>query len=1048
MILKKCGKKNIAILIINIFVFLVILQLFLHQNTTESVDEVNDMIIDVLHKSKVPGASVVIVDQDSTKYLNYGYVDESMQEAITEDTLFELGSLSKSYTALGILWLEKEGLLSLEDSVRDYLPWLTVQYKDKTGEYSDDEIIDLKLYHFLYHTSGIPYHTIGYIPAGNSPDMLEKTISNLKGITLDFYPGTKYKYTTINYDVLALVIETITGQAFEDFMQETILAPLKLDDTYMNRNDPNVLQRIATGYKINFFSSKPYNAPFYRGNIAAGYIVSNNKDMERWMRIQMGLLQDVPNSFSDLITRSHTGDISVPAHTGDTSIIPDGYYFYAGGWEVQISGDTIRHGGSNPNYSTMLIMKPKIELGVCVMTNMNSDAASYIAQNIINIYMNKNTVEFKNDLFKNLDTIFTLIFLSAVCLILVYIILLIISVYQIIRKVRKYSGSMGSMLANVLMTILMLLFSGFCIYYLPNVLMDRLPWSTINIWGSKSIELGCIWGYIAFGLFMLYVLIMEIFPKKNHPDYLTLIFLSILNGLTSAMIIFCINESFNRNLEYSKELLVYFVFALMMFVYTLKIMNSSLIILSNELIYEKRLTIIQKVLNTTLRNIEQIGQERLYSGINNDTGMVAQFPEIIVGMASSLITIIFCLLYLASKSLLVFIVSMGIIAINGLISILTGKIATKYWEKNRKIQDIYFSQMSDLVYGIKELILNKLRRFDFWNEVKHYSRLSTEQNKKAAFQFLYFDLYNTLMYNIIFGVVVFVFPILFISISVNELRDHLFIVFYMIGPFNNLVSNISRFMQLKVNLKKINVLIDDLEKVSAEERLLDDEQKLSFATENPIVESPDIELQFENIYFNYKMENTNDMFTLGPLSLSIKTGEILFIIGGNGSGKSTLAKLLTGLYQPQQGSILLNGKIANSNDLIHLFSAVYSDYHLFKKLYGIEYQKRKTEIQHLLETMKIDSQIKIDPEGIIESIDLSSGQKKRLAFVITCLENKPILLFDEWAAEQDPEFKDFFYQELLPALKQKGKGVVIISHDDRYFHIADKIIKLERGVML
>ena len=135
-------------------------------------------------------------------------------------------------------------------------------------------------------------------------------------------------------------------------------------------------------------------------------------------------------------------------------------------------------------------------------------------------------------------------------------------------------------------------------------------------------------------------------------------------------------------------------------------------------------------------------------------------------------------------------------------------------------------------------------------------------------------------------------------------------------------------------------------------------------------------------------------------------------------------------------------------DLNECFTAVYSDFYLFKKLYGVDTVSKKEEIIKLINLMKLDQKVELDDNGEFKSLNLSTGQKKRLAYIVCCLDDKPFILFDDWAAEQDPEFRAYFYDELLSMLKEQGKGVIVITHDDRYFERADKMIKLERGTLI
>jgi len=992
---------------------------------------IDDLVNNILKKSKTPGASIVIVNSDQTKYLSYGYANKEKNINIDPYTLFELGSMSKAFTGLGILILESEGKLSLDDPITKYIPWLTFHYKGLYDGKKVDGNIELKLSNFLYQTSGIPFKTIGDIPKGISDTSLEETIKTLIGTKLDFYPGERYQYTTINYDVLGYVIQLISGQTYEDFILENIINPLKLNNTYLFQSEAQATGCLAQGYKMDFFHAKSYDAPRYRGNTPAGYVISNANDMERWMRIQMGLVE-IPERLQRAIDRSHIGDTTVDSQEGR---------YYATGWMVNIKGDYIQHAGSNPNYSSLLIMQPDENIGICVLTNMDSNAAGYIGNNILNIIQGKEIIKYTSDSYETMDLVFSIVIIISILLGLFFLILLFKAIIDLLQKKRIREKLKGAKVAGVLLAIPLMTFLGFCVYYLPNILLQRLPWDAVNVWGSSSIMTGCVLGFIAFIIFMSYVLITFNFPKEKEKGYIALIPLSLVNGIASALIIFTINESFNRNLEYSKELLVYFIFALLFFVYTIRLLQGRMIVVTNEIVYEKRMNMINKIMCSSYQAIEGIGRDRIFSGLNNDCAALAQVPGMIVMFASNVLTLIFCLSYLLTKSIWTFIVSLGIILLNGLISFITGKIASKYWEKNRDIQDTYFGQMQDLVNGFKELVLNKLRRYSFWLDMKKYSRMSTELNKSASIKFLNFGLYNILMYNIVFGVVVFAFPIFILNLDVNQLRENLFIVFYMIGPFGTIAGAIPRLTQLNVNVKRINKLITDLNKVSTGDETI--EQKIN------IVYPKEIKIQFKDVSFKYISKNKDENeFTLGPITTEFNSGEAVFITGGNGSGKTTLGKLVTGLYSPKDGKIYINGKEAELREQNELFSSVYSDFNLFKKLYGIDYPQKKDITTKYLNMMKINDKVEINDNGEFKSIDLSTGQKKRLAFIISCLEDKPMVLFDEWAAEQDPEFRHYFYDELLPMIKKQKKGIIVITHDDRYFNKADKLIKLDRGVIV
>jgi len=1002
----------------------------------DNIDQksIDNLVEDILKKSNVPGASIVLVSGDQTKYLSYGYANKEQKTEITNNTLFELGSMSKAFTGLGILLLEDQGKLSLDDPVTKHIPWLEFKYSGMHDGKTVNDNVELTIANFLYQTSGVPFKTIGYIPEGISDSILENTVRTLIGTNLDFYPGDKFQYATLNYDVLGYIIQIVSGQTYEEFIYENILTPLCLNNTYLFADKAKETGLLAQGYKMSFFDAKPYDAPRYRGNTPAGYVISNTEDMGRWIRIQMGLVE-ISEQFNRIVAKSHVGDMTVASQ---------GNFYYAVGWRTNIKSKIIEHGGGNPNYSSMIYMKSEVNTGICVLSNMDSNAAGYIAENILNILDEKEISKYSTDSYKTMDTTFTLVFAGSIILGTTTFVLFIIAIIEMISRKRNREKLRGIKIVGILFAIPVILFYGFCIYYLPNILFSRLPWQAVNVWGPKSIMSAGIAAFFAGVLFFIYAIYIFNFPKPKERNYFALIILSLINGFSGALTIFVINETFNRNLEYSMELLIYFVFSIAFITYSNRLFQSKMIVITNEITYEKRIKMIDKIINSSFQAIEKIGGPRLYTGLHNDVAVYAQFPGMVINFVQSILTLLFCLGYLCTISIAAFITTICVLSLNCYVGYLVGQISRKYQEKNRDVLDIYYGQMNDLIYGFKELVISKLRKNAFLNDMKKYSRLSTELNKESAIKFLNYGMYNHIMYNAIFGVVVFVLPLIMIGINVNDLRQTLFMVFYLLGPFGAVVRIIPTLTGVRVSLRRIKNLIDDLDEISTGYNGL--ESSITFSSKN-------MKLELNDVIFSYimKIKDTNENnieFTLGPINTEINTGEITYITGGNGSGKSTLGKIITGLYAPEAGKILLNNTECNMIDLNQCFTAVYSDFYLFKKFYGVDIISRKGDITDLIKLMKLDKKIEFDENGEFKSLNLSTGQKKRLAYIVCCLDDKPFVLFDEWAAEQDPEFRAYFYDELLPGLKKQGKGIIVITHDDRFFNLADKMIKLERGTLV
>lgn len=319
-------------------------------------EAIQALLDDATRISGVPGLSVSILADEKEFYFSSGYADLEKGLPASENTLYELASVSKAFTGIAILLLEEQGLLSMTDSIHDYLPWLTLKYQGKPVDMQS-----LTLNHFLHHTSGLTnIKHAQLIPQGNTPDMLQKTVEVLVDADLSFSPGEQYTYGTINYDVLGLVIEQVSGQSYESFMSEKVFQPLGLHQTFVYKEDAMATGQLAQGYRSSFLKTTPYNAPDYSGNKPAGYIISSTKDMARWMGIQMGTVKDIPEIFHTAIQKSHLGDRSVLAV--DTM-------YYAAGWTVNTDQTIIEHSGENPNFRTQVVLLPNERTAICLLAN-------------------------------------------------------------------------------------------------------------------------------------------------------------------------------------------------------------------------------------------------------------------------------------------------------------------------------------------------------------------------------------------------------------------------------------------------------------------------------------------------------------------------------------------------------------------------------------------------------------------------------------------------------------------------------------------------------
>ncbi|MCJ8173436.1 cyclic peptide export ABC transporter [Clostridium botulinum] len=981
--------------------------------TKDETVKIEKFIEENMKESSIPGLSVTIVKDDKTIYQKgFGYSDVDGKKPVTSQSLFEIGSNSKAFTALGILSLEKSGQIKLNDVVTKYIPWLKAKYKGKETSITVEQL--------LYHTSGIPFKTIDKVPVANKDNALEETVKTLVDIDLDSEPGKKFQYATINYDVLGLIIEKVTGKTYENYIEETVLKPMGLNNTYLFKNE-TINEQMASGYKIGFLKPQLYEAPIYRGNKPAGYIISGGEDMAKWLKIQMGTMKEL-KFHKDIIKKSQEASRAISAIGDDV--------FYAGGWFVYPKGE-ISHGGNNPNYSSFIIFNPKDKVGVAVLSNINSNYMQNIGLGINKMLQAEAVKKDIKDLNKSADKVAIAIICISSLLVLVTLFFMIKALREIFIKQRyfKFNGIKSSL--RFIFSFLFMLGLSYCIYLIPQVLYDGVSWKFAFVWLPNSVEMALYSVYVAIWFIYVYLIFTSFFKKEKNKEILVLSLLSVLSGFGNALIIFTINIAMNSNNTLKFTLLIYFILGIVLYVYGQKIMREKLIDFTNEIVYSKRMKIVNELLGAQYSKFEQIEKGRIQSTLNNDTETISRFVNILIGGITSAVTLICCFIYLGTINIYALLLSVLIIVLICSIYYLVGRYANKLGEDARDLQNVFFKFINDLIGGFKELSLNENRKNEFQKDVEESCDKYKVKRNKSALAFANMFVIGELLFTLAIGSVVFIFPFVLKDLDSTSLTSYVFVLLYMTGPVHGILNTIPNAIEVKISLKRINSLIDEISSYNKEEDNIIDKNI-----------SGNLSLKLRDAEYEYA-KTDGQSFKVGPINYEFKSGEIVFVTGGNGSGKSTLAKLLTGLYSPTKGDISLNDRISQKL-LNQSYSTVFADFYLFDKLYGINYKGKEIEIQRYLEILQLSDKVQIQ-DGKFSTTKLSTGQKKRLALLVTYLEDRPIYLFDEWSADQDPEFRLFFYDTLLPELKAKGKCVIAVTHDDRYFNLADRVIKMDLG---
>ncbi|UHA73484.1 serine hydrolase domain-containing protein [Paenibacillus sp. 481] len=465
-----------------------------------------------MQASRIPGISVVIVEKGNTVYQQgFGYADVAANKPVTGNTLFELASTSKAFTGLAILQLEQEGKLKRTDDVTNIIPWLTLSYKDEPALITINDL--------LFHTSGIPATSIQYYPESHTEDSLERTVSTLLSQPLNREPGSSYEYATINYDILGLVIEQVTKQSFEDYMQQHILQPLNMNDSIVGVQ-PSPPAGMAVGYRLRFTKPSAYTPPIYRGNTPAGYIISNTNDIAKWLNVQLAA-EPHPTSEQSAAQPIDPQLIS-NSHIPDKSVKPlDKHTYYAAGWAVEQQSNNkhvIFHAGANPTYSSYITMLPEEQIGVAVLANMQSSTTTAISQGVMDIWQGKKPASQRQpDGMLKLDQIATSVFFSAGCLVLLCFCLILGLVRKLVRQQRSWVSLYALTWKRCLFLVIHIVICAtglFVVINLPNLLLGGMPWSFINRWSPATIALTY---YSVIGMFSLYFMygMLLVFTNKR-----------------------------------------------------------------------------------------------------------------------------------------------------------------------------------------------------------------------------------------------------------------------------------------------------------------------------------------------------------------------------------------------------------------------------------------------------------------------------------------------------------------------------------------------------
>ncbi len=531
--------------------------------------------------------------------------------------------------------------------------------------------------------------------------------------------------------------------------------------------------------------------------------------------------------------------------------------------------------------------------------------------------------------------------------------------------------------------------------------------------------------------------VLEFFEKESDAPKAWIMFMAILSGLANGLLLAIINVGAEMASNQQSETRFFFLYliAFALFVYTLRYALSQAIIAVEDVIRKVRVRVVNKIRSSELLFIESTGRSEIYTRLTQDSNLISQSALIIISAGQAVIVLVFSLIYVALLSPLSFVLTLTSFSMGLLLYFSIEKKLTEELEQANQKEAEFFESLDHVLDGFKEIKINQRKNDGLFNQVETISNDTEALKVSAGIKMITAIMFSQMAFYLLLAVLIFIVPA-FSSTHSEMIFKITATILFIEGPLGMLVAALPM-------LARTNVAVNNISKLEAEI----DAASFKATDQLPAEQPPEFkEIQLEEVIFHYTDKQGKSLFSVGPFNLTLKQGEILFIVGGNGSGKSTLLKVLVGLYYPAVGCLYLDGEEidhTNYQSYRELYSTIFTDFHLFDRFYGLPAIDEQ-RVKSLLRLMELEKKTKYI-DGKFTNTSLSTGQKKRLAFVGAVLEDKPVYIFDELAADQDPHFRKFFYEVILKDLQKQGKTVIAVTHDDKYFNTADRVLKMEYG---
>jgi len=533
---------------------------------------------------------------------------------------------------------------------------------------------------------------------------------------------------------------------------------------------------------------------------------------------------------------------------------------------------------------------------------------------------------------------------------------------------------------------------------------------------------------------------IDLVRREMHGSMPKLIFMSGVGGISNASILAAINSGVQDAGNGQKPGLwaaMLFLIALFLFMKSQQYVTITATAEIEAIIHKIRLRLMDQIRHSELLELEGIGRARIVAAITSDTAVLTQASNMLCFTVQGAVLVCFVSIYVAYLSVVAFALTVVIVGASGVVFHLKNRRLSAQKAESAGWERRFFDRLTDFLDGFKEVRLNNARSADLYDDASDVSKTAANIKIRTQAETFRMIVTSQISMYILLGAVVFVAPNLSDTLGGSSVAKATTALLFVVGAYFGLVQSIPILLNANAAAYRIQQLEVVLSSVAR--------------TDAPLLEAPKRfdTIEMRNMVFRYVDKFSDIAFKIGPIDFTLKAGELVFITGGNGSGKSTFLRVLSGIYAPDSGEVLLDGRLitdATRDRYRGLMSAIFFDYHLFRRLYGIP-DADPAEVARLLALFRLSDKTSLT-NGEFRTLDLSGGQRRRLALIVSLLEKRPIMLLDEWTAEQDPEFRRKFYDELLPEMMQAGATIVVITHDDRYLdelHLPARKIRMDEG---